>query len=86
MKCLIASKINWLLIGIVCMNALMGTCVRANVIYGTPTQVANMNTTSSEESPSISANGLELYFSSAYPQGGDGCYNDIWIAPPDHCD
>lgn len=46
--------------------------------FGTPAPVADINTTSAEDDPSLTADGLELYFNSNRPGGTGG--NDMWVA------
>ncbi|MCU0612715.1 MAG: hypothetical protein MUE60_13130 [Candidatus Eisenbacteria bacterium] len=52
---------------------------RASFVFSAPVQMANINTVSCDTSPSITANGLELYFASAHPYGGDLCQSQIWV-------
>jgi Tol biopolymer transport system component len=51
---------------------------KADFIFGTPTEVPNINTSSEELNASISADGLSLYFVSTRPGGIGG--RDIWVA------
>jgi hypothetical protein len=53
---------------------------RADFTFGEPTKVANINSSSYDTMPYISADGLELYFLSNRPHGGDLCYSDIWVS------
>jgi hypothetical protein len=53
---------------------------KADFRMGTPTPVPNVNSSSHESVPDISADGLELYFSSNRPYGADLCYSDLWVA------
>jgi len=50
----------------------------AEFTFGTPTKVPNVNTSSREFNPSISADGLSLFFNSNRPGGIGGM--DIWVA------
>ncbi len=53
--------------------------VNADFIFGTPTNLGpNINSSSREQGPSISADGLECYFMSNRP-GGHGDW-DIWVS------
>ncbi|MCF7972326.1 MAG: hypothetical protein K9N55_00780 [Phycisphaerae bacterium] len=82
MKWLFSTKAVSLWIGGICIILCLGRNIRADVVYEMPMPIIenNVNTTSNDGSPSLSANGLELYFASSYPHGGDACYNDIWVA------
>jgi hypothetical protein len=52
--------------------------VRGDFVFGTPTNLgATVNTAAGEVAPSLSADGLSLYFTSEDGYGGQG---DIWIA------
>ncbi|MEP6864979.1 MAG: hypothetical protein ABJE66_30445 [Deltaproteobacteria bacterium] len=46
-------------------------------MWGAPSGVANVNSTSDERAPAISANGLELYF---WIANSNPPYGDIWVA------
>ncbi|MFB0553855.1 MAG: LamG-like jellyroll fold domain-containing protein [Phycisphaerae bacterium] len=50
---------------------------KADFTFGTPIPVPNVNSSAQQFAPSISADGLELYFTSNRP-GGYGDY-DIWV-------
>lgn len=54
--------------------------VQADFVWGEAVKVPNVNSDSGEGSPDISADGLELYFSSLRPGGADLSYADIWKA------
>ena len=54
--------------------------VRGDFLFGEPMKVPNVNSSSAEWGPSITADGLELYFSSNRDHGIDMCYHDIWVA------
>ncbi len=59
--------------------ALTVEVARAEVIFGTPVNLGPaVNSSDKEGSPNISADGLELYFSSNRPGGSGG--NDIWVS------
>jgi hypothetical protein len=51
--------------------------VKADFTFGTPTELPNVNSSSHDFQPSISANGLSLFFTSARPGGLGG--RDIWV-------
>jgi len=53
---------------------------KADFIFGEPTKTPNINTSSFDGCGSITSDGLELYFASYHPHGGDGCYGDIYVA------
>ena len=53
--------------------------VLADFIFGEPTIVPNINTSSCDGCGSISSDGLELYIASSHPYGGDDCYSDIYV-------
>jgi Tol biopolymer transport system component len=50
---------------------------KADFIFGTPTEVPNVNTSSHEQNASISADGLSLFFISKRPGGVGG--TEIWV-------
>jgi len=59
--------------------ALAAEVANSEIIFGTPTNLGpDINSSNNEGSPSVSADGLELYFSSNRPDGFGG--NDIWVA------
>lgn len=71
------------------MGLLMGAVVglllscqvtKGDFVFGEPVQVPNVNSLSADLGPSISADGLELYFVSNRDHGADACYDDIWVA------
>ena len=53
---------------------------QADFIFGEPAKVPNVNSSSGDGAPSISADGLELYFHSNRDHGADLDYSDIWVA------
>lgn len=57
-----------------------GQIVKADFTLGMATKVPNVNSSNGEDPPDISADGLELYFSSDRPHGANVCYDDIWVA------
>jgi hypothetical protein len=57
-----------------------GRITLADFTFGPATRVPNVNSTSSEGVPDISADGLELYFKSNRPYGADLCFSDLWVA------
>ena len=52
--------------------------VKADFTFGTPTKVPNVNSSSRDLKPSVSADGLSLFFTSNRPGGVGGL--DIWVA------
>jgi len=68
-------RISIVLVLTLCMVA---GIAKADFTFGTPIEVPNVNTSSREFKPSISADGLSLYFISNRP-GGIGGF-DIWVA------
>ena len=68
-------KITIVLVLVFCMVV---EIAKADFTFGTPTKVPNINTSSREFKPSISADGLSLYLISNRP-GGLGGF-DIWVA------
>jgi hypothetical protein len=52
----------------------------ADFTFGIPTTVPNVNSASCESCPAISTDGLELYFMSTRPYGGDIGYGKLWVA------
>ena len=79
MKWLNSYIVRLVVVGIVAALALSGGNVQADFTFGEPTNLGSaVNSQSHEQSPSISADGLELYFMSDRP-GGFGTW-DIWVA------
>ena len=54
--------------------------VNADFIFGESIKVPNVNSSSYDAQPSLSVDGLELYFISNRPHGGEIRYADIWVA------
>jgi len=54
--------------------------VRADFVFGEPTPVPSLNSASADWKPSITADGLNLYFASNRDHGANFCYHDIWVA------
>ena len=78
MKWLNGYRIRFVLIGFVAAIVLSGGSAYADFSFGTPTNMGpTVNSSSSDWSPSISADGLTLYFNSNRP-GGYGDY-DLWV-------
>ena len=76
------SRSRWagamLLLGVLACVVLTNAYVaKADFVFGTPIPVPNVNSSAQQFGPSISADGLELYFTSNRP-GGYGDY-DIWV-------
>jgi ketosteroid isomerase-like protein len=67
-----------ILIVLVLVLGVVEETAKADFTFGTPTKVPNINTSSREFKPSISADGLSLYLISNRP-GGLGGF-DIWVA------
>jgi hypothetical protein len=61
--------------GILALIAVMGTGAYADFTFSNPTKVQSINSAASDQTPQISRDGLELYFSSDR-DGND----DIWVA------
>jgi len=73
------SKITLLLMAFVVALMLTAGSANAGFTFGTPTNLGpGINTTYGEEGPSISADGLSIYFQSSRP-GGQGSW-DIWVS------
>jgi len=66
-----------ILIVLVLVLGMIEEIAKADFVFGTPTEVPNVNSSSHEHNPSISADGLSLYFISTRPGGVGG--RDIWI-------
>jgi Tol biopolymer transport system component len=78
MKWLNASKMRLVLIGCLAAFVLGGESASADFIWGPAVNLGpNVNSSSNDAGPSISADGLTLYFSSDRP-GGLGGY-DLWL-------
>jgi predicted secreted protein len=68
-----------MLAGVAAAIAVGGGGAKADFVFGEPSKVPNMNTSSADVG-SISPDGLELYIASSHPYGGDECYCDIYLA------
>ena len=80
MKWLDDYRMKLVLIGFVAAIVLCGGTSKADFTFGTPTNLGPpVNTSVGEEAPTISADGLELYFASGPNRGGSGGY-DLWVA------
>ena len=78
MKWLNDYKMRLVLIGVVAAIVTGGGSANADFTFGTPTNMGpTVNSSSGDWSPSISADGLTLYFNSNRP-GGYGDY-DLWV-------
>ena len=78
MKCFDDYRIRLVLVGFLAAIALCDGSAKADFTFGEPTNLGpNVNSTSGESGPSISANGLTLYFISDR-SGSVGGY-DIWM-------
>jgi hypothetical protein len=79
MKTVICAKMG-LLVGVVASLLLTHQAAKGDFVFGEPTLVPGLNSSSADWGPSITADGLELYFSSNRDHGIDMCYHDIWVA------
>jgi len=78
MKFFVSSKISVLLIGLCAMLLVGAGSAEADFIFGTPTNLGSpVNTSATDAGPSISADGLSLYFHSNR-SGGSGVA-DLWV-------
>jgi hypothetical protein len=69
-------RMNLMLVGFVAAIVLGGESVKADFTFGEPTNLGpTINSSVREQTPSISADGLELYFRSTRAGGGF----DIWV-------
>jgi len=68
-----------ILIGLIFSLVLKVEQSKADFTFGEPTKVPNINSSSNDFAPSITADGLMLYFSSNRDHSDDGCYTDIWV-------
>ncbi len=69
-----------ILLGVMLALGRFADVANADYIFGTPTNLGpTVNSTEYEWSPSITADGLELYFESNERAGGEGTY-DIWVS------
>ena len=59
---------------------LCGQVAKGDFLFGERTPVTNLNTASADAAPSITGDGLELYFASNRDHGADLCFEDIWVA------
>ena len=66
--------ISIVLVLVLCM---LTEVANADFVFGTPTEVPNVNTLYRDYNPCISADGLSLYFCSTRPGGVGG--TDIWV-------
>jgi hypothetical protein len=57
-----------------------GQVARADVTYGTPTKVPNVNSSANDAEPQISRDGLELYFVSNRADSQGESSDNIWVA------
>jgi len=71
-------KMRTVLVGCVAAVVLGGGSATADFTFGEPTNLGpSVNSSSSEWPPSISADGLSLYFCSNRP--GGFCGRDLWV-------
>jgi len=79
MKWLNDDRMNWLFVVFVAVIVLGGGRAKADFVFGEPIHLGStINSTVDDATPSISADGLELYFCSNRP-GGYGNV-DIWVS------
>ena len=71
MKRFNGDRIRLVLVGVLTAVVVGGGGAKADFIFGEPTKVPNINTSSTDALGSISADGLELYIASSHPYGGD---------------
>ena len=78
MKLLRSSEIRLMVVGLIASLVLLGGRVMAGFIFGTPVNLGPaVNTSGSDGSPDVSADGLTLYFDSLRIEGMGSW--DIWI-------
>jgi len=79
MKLLNDYKIRLVLIGFIAVIMLSGRSAEADFTFGTPINMGSIVNTSDQcGHPSISSDGLSLFFTSLRP-GGPGGYGDSWV-------
>jgi Tol biopolymer transport system component len=77
MKLFNSSKMRFVLVGFIATLAFGGSSAKADYTFGEPTNLGSVvNSSAYDEAPSISADGLTLYFNSNRP-GGYGAF-DLW--------
>jgi len=74
------TKMKMLILSITVYVVFLSPTAKADFIFGEPSKVPNINTSSFDGCGSITPDGLELYIASFHPYGGDGCYGDIYVA------
>jgi Tol biopolymer transport system component len=80
MKLFNCYKMKWMLVGFVAAIVLGGGSAKADFVFGEPTNLGpKVNSSSHDGDPSISSDGLELYFVSYNRHGGFGNF-DIWVS------
>jgi Tol biopolymer transport system component len=72
------NRMRLVVVGVVAVMVLGGGTAKADFTFGEPTKVPNVNSSGRDCDPSISADGLELYFNSLR-SGGSGGF-DLWVA------
>ena len=80
MKWLNGYRMRLVVVGIVAATMLSGGLAKADFTFGEPTNLGpTVNSSAGEVCPSISPDGLELYFHSADLPGGYG-NGDLWMS------
>lgn len=69
-----------LLVVIMFTSTVMSTRVTADVVFGDPSIVPNINGNANNNLGQVSANGLELYMASNREPVAGECHNNIWVA------
>ena len=65
---------------LILITGLSASIAKAEFVFGEPTKVLNINSSSYDSIPYISSDGLELYFVSNRPDSANECSCDIWVS------